>query len=138
MSRDTHAEADELRKRVVEAERERDEACARLVDALAREADTFGNMAELEAQAAVMREEVARIDCTCSVRERASGHLIDCFIPDLAAAVAPDAGRALLAEVVVLREVASIANDCAQGLEMGVSPSVIAQHLRQALAKVPR
>lgn len=50
------------------------------------------------------------------------------------AALSQDAGRALLERVAKLEAVADIANDCAQGLEMGVSPGGIAKYLRDVLA----
>ncbi len=49
---------------------------------------TFGDIADLLVTLQSVRKSADRANCECTPRERDSGHLVDCWMPELEAALA--------------------------------------------------
>lgn len=87
-------------------------------------------MAEVEAQAAVMREALDATRVAVFPYDD-HGNAARVKVRD---ALAPNAGRALLTELAALREVADVVNDAIGGLRIGASVEVVMAPVRHALA----
>jgi hypothetical protein len=91
------------------------------------EAELQKEIDQLKAQIAVLRKAIAE-GCACGCNPADS--------PNIKAALAHGADRAFQLRLRVLERIADKANDCAQGLEMGVRPALVAKVLRQELAEL--